>query len=143
MLTITAALLIGPLGCAGPTISFEPDMVDITLQAPLEEVETAVIQVLSDGGYDVDRDDDQNLTTGYRNEIRGPWNWLLRSRFGTERSRLKASVTPATEESTRLRLHVIYEAKDGIFAEWEESPTALPQGAENQLRLIKKKLQLL
>ncbi len=138
-----AALMISSLGCAGPTISFETDIIDVTLQAPLGEVETAVIQVLTDGGYDVDRDDDQNLTTGYRKEIRGPWNWLLRSRFGTERSRLKASITPATEERTRLRLHVIYEAKDGIFAEWEESPTALPQSAENQLRLIKKKLQLL
>ena len=103
----------------------------------------AVIQVLTDGGYDVDRQDDQNLTTGYREEIRGPWDWLLRWRFGTGRSRVDARVSPAEEQSTRLRLHVQYEGKDGIFTRWEDSPTALPQSAENQLRLIKNALQIL
>lgn len=143
LLLLVAALIVSSLGCAGPSISFEPDSVDVTLPAPLDKVESAVIQVLTDGGYDVNHEDDHNLTTGFRQEIRGPWDWLLRSRFGTERSRLEVSVTQATEGSARLRLHVIYEGKDGIFTAWEESPTALPQSAENQLRLIKNKLQLL
>jgi len=52
-------------------------------------------------------------------------------------------VTAADEQSTRLRLHVLYEGKDGLFTRWEESPTALPQSAENQVRLIKNALHIL
>jgi hypothetical protein len=140
---LLAAIVVGATACAGPTIPHEPDVVDVTLPAPAEQVRTAVIQVLTDGGYDVDRQDDQNLTTGYREEISGPWDWLLRWRFGTGRSRVDALVTPATEQDTRLRLHVQYEGKDGIFTRWEDSPTALPQSAENQLRLIKNALHTL
>ena len=141
-----AALIIlvaGCLGCAGPSIPFEPDMVDTTLPAPPQSVRNAVIQVLTDGGYNVDSDDAEHLTTGYREETNGPWDSLLRWRFGTGRSRVEAVVTPETGQSTRLRLHVLYEGKDGIFTSWEESPTALPQSADNQLRLIKNALQLL
>lgn len=135
--------LTGATGCAGPTIPHEPDVVDVMLPAPVEQVRTAVVQVLTDGGYDVERRDEQHLTTGYREEISGPWDWLLRWRFGTGRSRVEALVTEATDQSTRLRLDVLYEGKDGIFTRWEKSPTALPQTAENQLRLIKNALQLL
>jgi hypothetical protein len=140
---LLTALIVGATACAGPTIPHEPDVVDVTLPAPAEQVRTAVIQVLTDGGYDVDRQDDQNLTTAYREEISGPWDWLLRWRFGTGRSRVDALVTRATEQDTRLRLHVQYEGKDGIFTRWEDSPTALPQSAENQLRLIKNALHIL
>jgi hypothetical protein len=140
LLTILLASLYA---CAGPPISHDPDIVDVTLPAPADKVRTAVIQVLTDGGYDVDRKDEQNLSTSYREEIRGPWDWLLRWRFGTGKSRVDAQVTSATEQSTRLRLHVQYEGKDGIFTRWEDSPTALPQSAENQLRLIKNALQIL
>src|SRR5262245_23587951 len=111
----------------------EPDVVDVTLPAPAEQVRTAVIQVLENGGYEVEQKVDQNLTTGYRKDLSGPWDWLLHWRFGSARSRVDALVTPATEQDTRLRLHVLYEGKDGIFTEWDGSPTALPQSAENQL----------
>ncbi|HLZ35733.1 MAG TPA: hypothetical protein VKP13_17145 [Nitrospira sp.] len=137
------SLVIATAACAGPTIPHEPDVLDVTLPAPAEKVRTAVIQVLTDGGYDVDRQDDQNMTTGYREEISGPWDWVLRWRFGTGRSRVEALVKPASEQSARIRLHVQYEGKDGIFTGWEDSPTALPQSAENQLRLIKNALQIL
>ena len=138
-----ALLIIWASACAGPPISHEPDVIDVTLPAPSDRVNMAVIQVLTEGGYAVDRTDDENLTTGYREEISGPWDWLLRWRFGTGRSRVDALVTPASEQSSRLRLHVRYEGKDGIFTRWEDSPTALPQSAANQLRLIKNALQLL
>jgi len=140
---VLLTLTIGATGCAGPAIPHEPDVVDVMLPAPVEQVRTAVVQVLTDGGYDVEQRDEEHLTTGYREEIGGPWDWLLRWRFGTGRSRVDALVTQATDESTRLRLNVLYEGKDGIFTTWEESPTALPQTAENQLRLIKNALQLL
>ena len=140
---ILALLVIWAVACAGPPLPHEPDAIDVTLPAPADRVKTAVMQVLTEGGYDIDRKDDQNLTTGYREEIRGPWDWLLRWRFGTGRSRVEAMVTPASEQSSRLRLNVLYEGKDGIFTRWEDSPTALPQSAENQLRLIKNALQIL
>jgi hypothetical protein len=140
---LLASLIVATVSCAGPPIPHEPDVIDVTLPAPAEQVRTVLVQVLEDGGYDVDWQDDQNLTTGYREEIHGPWDWLLRSRFGTGRSRVDALVTPATEQDTRVRLHVQYEGKDGIFTRWEASPTALPQSAENQLRLIKNALHIL
>ncbi|OGW50947.1 MAG: hypothetical protein A2V62_09880 [Nitrospirae bacterium RBG_19FT_COMBO_58_9] len=138
-----ALIVLWTSACAGPSIPHEPDVIEVTLPAPADRVNTAVIQVLTEGGYSVDRKDDENLTTGYRKEISGPWDWLLRRRFGTGRSRVEAVVTPASEHSSRLRLHVLYESKDGIFTRWDESPTAQPQSAENQLRLIKNALQIL
>jgi len=138
-----AALLVGMAACAGPPIPHEPDIIDVTLPAPADKVRRAVIQVLTDGGYDVDRKDEENLTTGYRTETGSPWDWLLNWRFGTGRSRVEARVTPDSEQSTRLRLHVQYEGKDGLMTRWEDSPTALPQSAETQLRLIKNALQIL
>jgi len=136
-------LVIWASACAAPPISHKPDVIDVTLPAPADQVKAAVMQVLTEGGYDVDRKDDERLTTGYREEIGGPWDWLLRWRFGTGRSRVEAIVTPASEQSSRLRLHVLYEGKDGIFTRWEDSSTALPQHAENQLRLIKNALKIL
>lgn len=141
---ILSLLVIWASACAAPPIPHEPDVIDVTLPASADRVKTAVIQVLTEGGYAVDQKDDESLTTGYREEISGPWDWLLRWRFGTGRSRVEALVSPASDEqSSRLRLNVRYEGKDGIFTRWEDSPTALPQSAENQLRLIKNALQLL
>ena len=96
----------------------DPDVIDVTLPASADRVKTAVVQVLTDGGYDVDRKDDQTLTTGYREEMPGPWDWLLRWRFGTGRSRVEANATPATEQTTRLQLSIQYEGKDGLFSRW-------------------------
>lgn len=138
-----AALILSMAACAGPPIPHEPDIVDTVLSAPADKVRDAVVQVLTDGGYNVDRKDNGNLTTGYRTEIGGPWDWLLRWRFGIGRSRVEALVEPAGEQSSRLRLHVQYEGKDGIMTRWEDSPTALPQSADNQLRLIKNALKIL
>ena len=150
---LAVALLVSAACASGPPIPPQPDVVDATLPAPADQVRMAVIQVLTDGGYEVEeveKEDDaveqkngHTLTTGYREEIRSPWDWLLRRRFGTGRSRVDALVTPADDQTTRLSLHVLYEGKDGIFTRWEESPTALPQSAENQLRLIKNALHIL
>ena len=140
---MAAVSLLASAACAGPSIPHEPDVLDVTLPAPSEQVRTAVIQVLTDGGYDVEQEGDQSLRTGYREEIRSPWDGLLRWRFGTGRSRVNAVVAAADDQSTRLRLHVQYEGKDGLFTRWEKSPSALPQSAENQLRLIKNALRIL
>ena len=141
-LLVALSLLTG-VACAGPPIPHEPDVIDVTLSASSTDVRMAVIQVLTDDGYEVEREDDQNLTTSYRKEISGPWDGLLHWRFGTGRSRIDAFVTPTDEHTTRLRLHVQYDGKDGIFTRWEDSSTPLPQSAQNQLRLIKNALHIL
>lgn len=141
LVLMAAVLLIG--GCSSVPVQHAPDIVEDTLPLPADRVRQAVADVLTAGGYDVEEDSNGNLRTGYREEIDGPWNWLLRWRFGVGKSRVEATVTPLQETSTRLKLHAMYESKDGLFASWEDSPTALPQSAANQLRLIKNKLQLL
>ena len=137
----TAALLIG--GCSSLPAEHTPDIVEETLPVPADRVRQTVVDVLTAGGYEVEEDSNGHLRTGYREEISGPWDWVLRWRFGVGKSRVEATVTSLQDTSTRLKLHVMYESKDGLFVSWEESPTALPQGATNQLRLIKNKLQLL
>jgi hypothetical protein len=46
-------------------------------------VKTAVVQILIEGGYALDRKDDKNLTTGHRGEISDPRDWLLRQSLDT------------------------------------------------------------
>ncbi|MBV6471698.1 MAG: hypothetical protein NBKEAIPA_03634 [Nitrospirae bacterium] len=116
---------------------------EVTLPVPAERVSTAVVDVLTEGGYRVERDDAGNITTGMRREIRSPWNGLLRWRFGVGKNRVEARVIPQDEANTRLRLQVFHRGKDGLFDSWEEAETPLPQSAENEIRLIKKSLRLL
>jgi hypothetical protein len=58
-------------------------VIDVTLSAQADLVKTAVIQIRIEGGYALDRKDDENLTTGHRGKISGPQDWLLRRRLGT------------------------------------------------------------
>lgn len=140
LVLVLATLLIG---CSGTPHPYEPSLVDVTLPAPTDRVKTAIVQVLKNGGYDVDWKDEQTLSTSYREETGGPWDGLYRWRFGTIKSRVEAIVTPSTDQATRLRLQVLSEGKDGIFTSWKDVQSALPQSAENQLRLIKNALQIL
>jgi hypothetical protein len=130
-------------GCAGVTATPEPDVAESTLAASSEQVQTAVVEVLSRGGYSVEQDESGTITTGMRREIRGPWNWLLRWRFGTGKSHVAAQIIAQDSDSSRLRLQVFHFGKDGLFDRWEDADTPLPQSAANQIRLIKNKLRLL
>lgn len=140
LLLATMTLMIG---CSGAPHPLPTDLIETRLAAPLNSVKTALTQVLTDGGYDVDWKSDATVQTSYREEIRSPWNWLYRWRFGTIRSRVNATVTAADEQNTVLKLEVRSEGKDGIITSWDQVPSALPQGADNQLRLIKNALHLL
>jgi hypothetical protein len=143
-MTITMAALAAIfIGCSSSPHPTEPDRIDVTLAAPTDRVKQAVSDVLTRGGYDVEWTDEQTVSTGYREEDPGPWDWMLRWRFGTMKSRVEAVVTPATGQTTRLRLDVVSEGKDGLFTSWEEVQSAVPQSSENQLRLIKNALHLL
>ena len=135
-----ASLLIG---CSSTPRSIPPEQFDATLDAPVERVKDAVTKVLVNDGYDVVWEDEQTLKTGYRAKYSGPWNWLLHCCFGTLKSRVEATVSPATDQTTRVRLQVLAEGKDGLFTAWEDVQSALPQSADNQLRLIKNELRIL
>jgi hypothetical protein len=130
-------------GCAARPAIPEFDVMEVMLPVPADQVKTAVADVLMQGGYDVDQDDDGNVTTGMRQEIRSPWDGLLRWRFGVGKSRVEARVVPQDENTTRLRLQVFYREKDGLFDSWEDAETPLPQSAANEIRLVKNALRLL
>jgi hypothetical protein len=130
-------------GCAaGPPLQ-ELDVMEVMLPVPSEKVKIAVTDVLRQGGYRVDEEVDGNLRTGMRQEIRSPWDGLLRWRFGVGKSRVEARVVPQDENSTRLRLQVFHRAKDGVFDSWEDAETPLPQSAANEIRRIKNALRVL
>lgn len=130
-------------GCAMTMQPVEPDVVETLLPVSSAQVGAAISDVLKESGYDLDRVDDNRLTTGYRTEIHGPWDGLLRWRFGVGKSRVDVALTAQSDTHTHVRLEVFYQAKDGIFDVWNESPTPLPQSAEQQMRLIKRSLHLL
>lgn len=136
-------LAIAVVGCAGGPAGPEPDVMEVTLEAPADKVQTAIADVLTWGGYSVDQDEAGNVTTGMRQEVRGPWNGLLRWRFGVGKSRVEARIVPQDDSTTRLRLQVFYRGKDGLFDTWEDAETPLPQSAANEIRLIKNALRLL
>jgi hypothetical protein len=113
------------------------------LPAPAEEVTPALMEVLASGGYDVDAGDAETLMTGWREEIRGPWDWLLRWRFGVGKTRVEAKITPMENDRTHINLQVFHFSKDGIFDSWNKADSPLPQSAANQVRLLKNRLHIL
>ena len=140
---LTVLFVAAITGCAGGGPVPEPDVMEVILEAPADKVNAAVADVLTQGGYTVDQDEAGNVTTGMRQEVRSPWNGLLRWRFGVGKSRVEARVVTQDDSNTRLRLQVFHRGKDGLFDTWEDAETPLPQSAANEIRLIKNALRLL
>lgn len=140
---MAVVVLAAGTGCAGGPPAPEPDVMEVTLPVPAEQVRTALADVLTQGGYEVEEDDAGNVTTGMRQEIRSPWNGLLRWRFGVGKSRVEARVVPQDNQTSRVRLQVFHRGKDGLFDSWEDAETPLPQSAANEIRLIKNALRVL
>jgi len=90
-------------------------VIDVTLSTQADLVKMVVIHILIEGGYALDRKDHENLTTGHRGKVSGLWDCLLRRRFGRGWSRVESMVTPASKQSCRHRLNVLYEGNHGIF----------------------------
>jgi hypothetical protein len=132
-----------PLGCA--TKAPRPDTAEVVLAAPADQVKTALVQVLREGGYKVDENDVEEgaLETGARREILGPWSWMLRWRFGVSRTWLDAKIAAESETTTRLLIEVTHEGKDSLFTSWNPYEPPVAQSAANQIRLIKNALGLL
>ena len=139
---IIVALSAFAFGCSTVQHPVEPDVVDVTLPAPADQVRAAVSKVLKDDNYDVDWTDGAQLNTDYREEQPSIWDWLVRGRFGVVRSRAEVSVTPETDQTTKLRLQVMSEGKRTMFDSWGSTEPQVPQSAENKLRLIKNELKI-
>jgi hypothetical protein len=135
--------LMGLSACSAAPAIPDLDVVEVSLPAPADQVKMALIDVLTADGYDVEQRNGDILITGAREEIPGPWDWLLRWRFGVGKSRVEATITESGIDDTRMRLQVFHRSKDGIFDGWEDAETPLPQSAANQVRLLKNKLHLL
>lgn len=136
------ALAVLAFGCASVQRPVEPDVVDVTLPASADRVKAAVTKVLADDDYEVDWKDGSQLQTGYRDEQPSIWDWLVRGRLGVVRSRAEVSVTPETDQSSRLRLQVSSDGKQTMWEGWGPTQPQVPQSAENKLRLIKNELKI-
>ncbi|MDQ6735996.1 MAG: hypothetical protein M3Z35_18095 [Nitrospirota bacterium] len=137
------ALLIA--GCASSPSTRLVDTTDTVLTAPFDQVKMALVSILSTDGYPVrdGPDDDRIVMTGYRQEMEGLWDWLLKSRFGVGRSKVEATVSPESQDTTRLTISVLYEAKDYIWSTWQETTPPPHRSAILQLRSVKNALGLL
>ena len=141
-LWVLAALVIA--GCTSDRSGRILDSTDTVLAAPLDQVKTALIDVLSTEGYPVrEADDDRVVITGYRRETDGLWDWLLMSRFGVGRSKAEATVSPESQDMTRLTISIIYEAKDHLWSAWQKTTPPPHRSAGLYLRSVKKILGLL
>lgn len=130
-------------GFGGAAHALEPDVVEVTLPFPADRVKEAVTKVFAEDGYCcVDWKGGSQLQTGYRGEQPSIWDWMVRGRFGVVRSQAEASVTPETNQSSRLRIQVSSEGKQTMFSSWRPSAPQVPQSAENKLRLIKNELKI-
>lgn len=143
--SVVIGLAVLLAGCAATPAPKSQDSVEAILAASEDWVRAAVVQVLEKQGYTVTRTGQEAgvLRTGYRREIAGPWDWLLRSRFGVGRSRVEVMIAPETQQETHLVILIPYEGKDGLMASWRPYETPLPQSAANSLRLLRNTLGLL
>lgn len=136
------ALTVFAFGCTSVQRPIEPNVVDVTLPVSADRVKAAVTKVLDDDNYDVEWKDGSQIQAGYREEQPSIFDWLVRGRFGVVRSRAEASVTPETDQSSRLRLQISSEGKQTMFEGWGPTAPQVPQSAENKLRLIKNELKI-
>ena len=140
---LAVAALIGRCATTQPPAG--ADSVEAMLAVPQNEVRAAVMQVLTEAGYEIEGEDqsDRVLNTDYRQEIDSPWDGLLVSRLGVSRSRVQVTLISENETATRLIVQVRFESKRSLFASWLPYETPLQQSAANQLRLVKNTLGLL
>jgi hypothetical protein len=128
------------LGSAAQAV--EPDVVQVQLAAPVEKVKAAVTDVLTNSGYtQVVWKDDSTVTTNYRDETEGI-QWMYDCCWGVIKNRVEATVTPKADQTTELRLQVKAEGKRTIWESFAPVQPPAPESANNQVRLIKNKLNI-
>lgn len=143
---LRAALLtiVFTTACATGASRPPTDSAEAVFPTSQELTRAAVVKVLSENGYDVTVEEDGRLIeTDYRQEIGGPWDWLVVSRFGTIRSWVEVRLMPEDESSTRVKIDVYCEGKASLFGSWRAYDTPLPQRAGTHLRQMQATLETL
>lgn len=141
--TVVLLLIVCTAGCAGHSSRPANDSVEALLPSSEELTRSAVTKVLAEAGYTVNMEEGGRLLkTGYRQEIRGLWDWLVVYRFGTIRSWVEVTMSPESD-ATRIRIDVYCEGKNSLLASWRPYETPLPQQAATHLRQIQQTLDLL
>ncbi len=144
-------ILLGLLvvaGCTAAPVQPTGNLQDVILEASEAQVRAAFVRVLTEGGYDVEKgtDDATTLQTSYREEI-SSYNWLYRTQFGVNRSKVTVTLIPESETATRVTVHVMYEGRSGewmpLASSWVPYDAAVPQNAANTIQLVKNALGLL
>jgi len=128
-------------GLGGPAYALDPDVVDVQLAAPADKVKQAVEEVLTTSGYDVVWKNASTLQTNYREES-GGIRWMYNCCWGVIKSRVEATVTSGSEQTTELHLAVFAEGKRTLWESFGPVQTPYPESSTNQLRLIKNKLHI-
>ncbi len=135
------------VSCAGSGLhaSDTLDSAEAVIALPANQVRDAVAEVFTQDGYAVDIAEGPRaeVTTDTRRETGGPWNWLLRTRFGVGRSQAEATITELADANSRLQILVRHEGKAAWWNRWSDSPPPVPQSAGNYLRLVKNQLKVL
>lgn len=135
------------VSCAGSGLhdSNTLDRAEAVLALPASQVRDAVAEVFTQDGYGVDIAEGPRaeVTAGTRRETAGPWNWLLRTRFGVGRTQAEATITELADAQSRLQILVRHEGKASWWNRWSDSPPPIPQSAGNYLRLVKNQLKVL
>jgi hypothetical protein len=130
--------------CATGASRAPTDSAEAVFPTSQELTRAVVVKVLSENGYNVTIEEDGRLIqTGYRQEIGGPWDWLVVYRFGTLRSWVEVRLLPEEESSTHVKVDVYCEGKDSLFGPWRAYDTPLPQRAGTHLRQMRATLELL
>lgn len=136
---VTAVFLAGFGGAAQ---AVEPDVVQVQVAAPVDKVKAAVAEVLTNSGYtDVEWKNDTTLSANYRDESEGI-RWMYDCCWGVIKSRVEATVTPKTDQTTDLRLQVMAEGKRTLWESFAPVRSQYPESPDNQIRLIKNKLKI-
>lgn len=137
-------LLTFATACATGASRIPTDSAEAVFPTSEALTRAAVVKVLSEGGYEVNVEDDgRRIETNYREEIRSIWDRLVVYRFGTIRSWVEVRIMPEDQASTRVKIDVFCEGKDSLFGSWRAYDTPLPQRASTHLRQMRATLELL
>ena len=129
-------------GFGGAAYALEPDVIQVQLAAPPDQVKKAVTEVLTESGFTVEWKNDSSVETDYRVEMGGVMRPLYLCCWGVIKSRVEASVTPGAGETTDLRLEVFAKGKRILWEGYAPVQPPYPESSANQLRLIKNKLKI-
>jgi len=124
-LVLVASILA--LSCSSTLQPLPDDRVEARLAAPIDQVKAALTQVLTEGGYEVDWNDDQHADHRLPRRNARPGTGSTAGRFGTIKSRVQASIAEETEQSTALNWKYSPKEKTGSLRAGKTSRAPFPE----------------